>query len=153
MRIPIRNILPVNKGVSWDLTLGDIVQEIFLHLQPGLASTVKEVLITEHTSSRCVCMSSIDSSRATVSSTANFLSGDPHTSFFQLGYGVDEEMKEMEKILDNPWNPDETIDLFRLQIEAMDFWKKDFGRLNKVLEDSECPRSLGYHHHQRSIQS
>jgi hypothetical protein len=57
-----------------------------------------------------------------------------------VNYGVDEEMKE-KKILNNPWNPDETLDFSRLQIETMDCWKKDFGRCFRRQERaSECRR-------------
>lgn len=126
---PEKSPFTVKRG-SCDLTLGEIVQELCLHLQPVLASTIKEVL-TEH-------LSSINGTKINDSSTvsATFLSDDLHTSSF-VNYGVGEEMKEMRKILDNPWNPDETFDLPRLQIETMDSWKKNFGRLNKVFEDME----------------
>lgn len=138
MHIPIRNLLRVKKDISCDLTLGDAVQEIFLHLQPSLASTIKEVLM-ENTSSHY--MSSIDETLSMASE--NLISDDPHdSSLVQLNYGVDEEMKEMKKILDNPWNTDETIDLARLQIETMDSWKKDFGRLNKILEEKKEIQSV-----------
>lgn len=128
--------ITVKKG-SCDLTVGEIVQELCFHLRPSLASTIKEVLNEN--------ISSINSTKTTDSSTVGATSSnDPHASSF-VNYGVDEEMNEMKKILDNPWNPDETIDLPRLQIETMDSWKKNFGRLNKVFEDKKGEDSWDTH--------
>jgi hypothetical protein len=66
-----------------------------------------------------------------------------YPSFVQLNYAVDEAMKEMEKILDNPWGPDQTFDLFRLLIDTIDFFRLFlFSKALEVFENKKEPLQM-----------